>query len=362
MLGLALAGARAEAHQTSVKYVEVTVDGVNAAITVRVAPGDVTEPMKLPPDARPSAADAAADPAVAAYVRAWIAVTAAGAACPPSPGRALPDDDGRFVAVEWRVTCPEPIAELALDFTHLFSVDRTQLAIVQLHGSDTAVSVAAGDPPLVLHAGEAPTGSLLSWIRIGMDHIYGGRDHICFVLALLIAVVLERAPDRTWRVRTTWSALRATAKIVTAFTVAHSLTLIAAALGYVHAPSRVVESLIAVSIAYTAVENIVEPAVPWRHWLTFAFGLVHGLGFASVLAELLPPHGVVPPLLCFNVGVELGQLTIVLVALPLLLIAARTLGATRYRRIALPALSSVIFILGAIWIIERVAGVGILGM
>jgi hypothetical protein len=120
--------------------------------------------------------------------------------------------------------------------------------------------------------------------------------------------------------------------------------------------------MIALSIAYTAAENIVRPDVRWRFVLTFGFGLVHGLGFASTLAALLPPRDVVVPLLCFNVGVELGQLTIVLIALPIFYMLARELGAERYRRGVMPAISAVIFAAGAIWIVERVLGVTILGM
>ena len=137
-------------------------------------------------------------------------------------------------------------------------------------------------------------------------------------------------------------------------TIAHSLSLIAAALGWVHLPSRVVETLIALSIAYTAAENIVKPDVQWRFLLTFGFGLVHGLGFASTLSAMLPPRDVIVPLLSFNVGVEVGQLMIVLVALPVFFIAARELGADRYRRRVMPAISAVIFVAGAVWVFERI--------
>jgi hypothetical protein len=120
--------------------------------------------------------------------------------------------------------------------------------------------------------------------------------------------------------------------------------------------------MIALSIAYTAAENIVQPDVPWRFYLTFGFGLVHGLGFASTLSVLLPPSGVIVPLLCFNLGVELGQLTIVVVALPAFYVLAKVLGAGVYRRTLMPAISVGIFLLGMIWIVERVLQVRILGL
>jgi hypothetical protein len=102
--------------------------------------------------------------------------------------------------------------------------------------------------------------------------------------------------------------------------------------------------------------------VRWRFSLTFAFGLIHGLGFAGSLAELLPPRDVVVPLLCFNIGVELGQLTVVLVALPLFYGAARLLGGDRYRRVALPGLAGVIFLVGLTMFVERILDVSILPM
>ena len=126
-------------------------------------------------------------------------------------------------------------------------------------------------------------------------------------------------------------------------------------------PARVVESAIALSIAYTAVENIVRPDVPWCFVLTFAFGLVHGMGFARVLAVMLPPDDVIVPLLTFTVGVELGQLLIVSLTLPLWWLLCGALGADRYRRLAMPALSVVLATLGALWLAERLFDVTILG-
>lgn len=348
------------AHQTSIKYVDLVVDGAHAEVSIKVAPGDVTEPMHLPPDARPGVAAAAAAPGVGAYVAGWLAVslpTAAGELpCPPGPPAVRADDDG-FVVVAWQVACPRPIDLVTLDFARLFALDKRQDAMVRI-GDTTPDIVHAGDSPITLRAGDT---SLLRWIRYGMNHIYTGTDHVSFVLALLLVVMLMR-DGAAWRVKPIVSALRATAGVITAFTIAHSLTLISAALGWVSLPSRLVESLIAASIAYTAAEDIVRPDARWRFYLTFGFGLAHGLGFAATLAVDLPPHGVVPPLLCFNVGVELAQLTIVLVALPGFFLLAQVLGATRYRRIAMPVLASAILVFGLVWLVERAFQVRILGI
>jgi hypothetical protein len=357
---LAIAAApRAEAHQTSVKYVDVTVDGPRATVQLTVAPGDVTEPLGLPADARPKLADAVT-PAVAAYVQRWLALgPAEQPACPATPARATADADARFVVVSWQVACEVELAHLALDFRGFFAIDPRHEAIVSVHAPGAAGDasvVRAVEPILRVHAGEAI--GLAGWVGAGIEHIWDGRDHVSFVLALLLVVMLvrPRGPGEAWTTRGPLATLRRTATIITAFTVAHSLSLIAASLGWVSLPSRFVESMIAFSILYTAIENLVRPDVPYRFVLTFAFGLVHGLGFASVLQEMLPPDHVIAPLLGFNLGVEIGQLVIVAIALPLAWLCARELGAPRYRRRVLPALSIAIALIAAKWLIERVAG------
>jgi hypothetical protein len=351
------------AHQTSVKPVEIEVDGATARISLKAGNGDVAEALALPADAAPDPHQIAAGSArIAEHVAAWAAVAADGAPCPAAAARAASDPgDARFVDIHWEATCPHVIRTLTLDFGALFALDPTQSVMLRLTAPDAVpldTIIGAAQSPFTVTLGEA--GGLLSFVRHGIEHILYGYDHVAFVLALLLVVILARGP-RGWEPRHLGSALRATAAIVTSFTVAHSLTLIAASLGWLALPSRLVESLIAVSIVYTAIENIVRPDVRWRFALTFAFGLMHGLGFAGVLAELLPPDDVVVPLLAFNAGVELGQLSIVVVTLPLLALLCRAVSAQRYRRVVMPIASGAIAVLGALWLVERVLDVTILG-
>jgi len=346
-----LAAADARAHQTSVKYVDLVVhDETSLQVIVRFAPGDVTEPMGLPADGKPAIADAVGDARVPPYVQRWFAI----AGCELGTPTAL-QADSSFVAVDYSAKCKTP-RELALDFTAFFALDTRHEAIVRMSAPGAATIqtiVRASDPRITLRAGEAP--SLLAWVWTGMHHIYGGLDHVLFVIALLLVVMLYPGVKRgEWHTRAFGMTLRSTALVITAFTIAHSITLIAAALGVVALPSRIVEALIAVSIVYTAAEDVAKPDVRWRFALTFAFGLIHGLGFAATLSELLPPTDVVVPLLCFNLGVEIGQLTIVLAVLPVLWSAARNIGAARYRRYALPALATPIFLVGAAMVVQRV--------
>jgi HupE / UreJ protein len=182
------------------------------------------------------------------------------------------------------------------------------------------------------------------YLKLGVEHILLGIDHLLFVLALLIIT------------RGTWLLV----KTVTAFTVAHSITLALATLGYVHVPPAPVEAAIALSIVFVAVEIVhlrqgregLAASVPWL--VTFAFGLLHGLGFAGALSEAGLPEGHVPlALLFFNVGVEIGQLLFIAIALGLCAFVRRfhTAGA-RWANVAAPyAIGSI----AMFWVIERVA-------
>jgi hypothetical protein len=356
-IGLGIAApAPAHAHQTSIKYVDITADGSRASIRFTVAPSDVTAPLGLADDAAPSVATAAV-PAAAAHVARWLQLSLpGGAACAPLPARAAPDPDGKLIAVMWDAACPEPIERLRIDLSAFFAADASHIALITLHppGSRVDPHVArSGAPILDLYSGQAP--SLGSWIAYGAHHIFGGLDHVCFVLALLLVVVIARSgPERDrWQVRRPLDALRTTAAIVTAFTIAHSLTLAAASLGWIRLPGRLVESVIAASILYTAIEDVVRPDARHRFAMTFGFGLVHGLGFASVLEARLPPESVIAPLLGFNLGVELGQLAIVAIALPVFALAARAAGAGRYRQVGLTAAAVPLAIIATKWLIER---------
>ena len=181
------------------------------------------------------------------------------------------------------------------------------------------------------------------YFAAGVEHIFLGYDHVAF----LVAIVL-------WA-RRLWPVI----KIVTAFTVAHSITLSLAVLQIVVIPSAIVEPAIAASIVYVAIENFFSRNVDGRWRDTFAFGLIHGFGFASALQEFgLPRGAVVPALGAFNLGVEVGQVAIVSLVIPLLigldwLIAATRDAAPKRTAPLVYALSGIIAILGCYWILER---------
>jgi len=183
------------------------------------------------------------------------------------------------------------------------------------------------------------------YLEAGIEHILIGYDHIAF----LIAIVLWA--NRLWPV----------VKLVTAFTVGHSITLSLAALDIVRIPSSIIEPAIAASIVYVAAENFFSHDVQKRWRDTFGFGLVHGFGFASALQEFgIPKSALVPALASFNIGVEIGQIAIVAAVVPLLMAFDRVAGgpvrvsaAPGRPPVAVYALSAVIVGLGSYWFLAR---------
>jgi HupE/UreJ protein len=197
----------------------------------------------------------------------------------------------------------------------------------------------------------SPGSEFLAFCREGIWHIWIGFDHILFLLALLLPSVLEQQANEWKGAARFRDAFFNVFKIVTAFTVAHSVTLSLAALNLITLSSRWVESAIAASVLIAAVNNL-RPFFRGRAWLVaFGFGLVHGFGFAAVLTELgLPQDALALALVGFNVGVEAGQLAIVAAFLPL---AYRSRESWIYQKICLRVGSGLIVVVSCVWLLER---------
>jgi hydrogenase/urease accessory protein HupE len=202
--------------------------------------------------------------------------------------------------------------------------------------------LSAKSPPLRVSVEQftSPSGrspmAIGSFFWLGIEHIVTGYDHLFFLVSLLI--VCPRLGSAT--------------QIVTFFTIAHSLTMAAAAIGWLRVPSAVVEPVIAATIVYVALENLfTQRSIRWRCCITFVFGLVHGLGFASVLQDLGAAKGqILIPVLGFNLGVECGQLGLAAVAFPLWL---RWRQSPRYSPRVVPAVSITIASVGLLWLFQR---------
>ncbi|WP_129779615.1 HupE/UreJ family protein [Peristeroidobacter soli] len=238
-----------------------------------------------------------------------------------------------FVMSEFSAIAPRPIEALDVDYTLLFEQrpeHRASLKVIwEGSGSQRVETTAPGGATIFSRANVTRT-PFPALLKSGVWHIWIGYDHVLFLLVLLIPAVLRRTPNgREAATDFSGSFLRVIV-IVSAFTVAHSITLSCAALGWIVLPARLVESAIAASVFVAALVNLLpRTAGASGVWIAFGFGLLHGFGFANVLSEVgAEGEPILRTLLGFNLGVELGQLAIVAVFLPI----AYLLRGTRFYR------------------------------
>ncbi|MBV8757751.1 MAG: HupE/UreJ family protein [Deltaproteobacteria bacterium] len=279
-----------------------------------------------------------AAPRIATYVQQRLALAADGAPCPLELGRAQLADlsDGAYWALPVSAACTHAPHDLAVTYALLFDLDAQHRGLVHVDGQTVIVRDGA---PVHISLGEGT--SVTSFVREGVWHIWMGIDHILFLVCLILPAVWKRDSLR--------DAAKETFEIVTAFTLAHSITLVISAVGLFRLPSRYVETAIALSVVAAALNNVVR-AVDARWAVAFALGLLHGFGFSSVLIDLgLPSHELIGALLGFNAGVELGQAAIVITLLPLLYLMRRTLA---YQAL-LWAGSSTVALIATVWSYQR---------
>jgi HupE / UreJ protein len=262
--------------------------------------------------------------------------------------------DGAYAVLRLAGSCPHAGPTVAVDYSLQFDVDPQHRGLLNfVEGGESRSVVFSAERPRQIVGGETggPFAQFAAYVHEGVWHIWLGFDHILFLLSLLLPAVLVRR-DGKWQSAPDFrAAFWDVAKIVTAFTLAHSITLTLAALGIVSLPSRLVESAIALSVVLAALNNVF-PIVQRGRWIAaFTFGLLHGFGFAGALADLgLPPGSLALSLAGFNIGVELGQLAIVAVFLP----AAFALRSTwAYRRVVLAGGSAAIVAIAGVWLVER---------
>lgn len=293
---------------------------------------------------------------IAAYALSHLTVSNGSAACPTTVREQLIDDhtDGAYSVLRFNAVCADPPIALTVAYRLLFDVDPQHKGLLKLQNrgvTSTAIfSPDTATQKFTLAEPDRPQ-QFVEFLKTGVWHIWIGFDHILFLLSLLLPAVLIWV-EKHWRPAPSFkSAFIDVFKIVTAFTVAHSITLTLATLQVIALPSRWVESAIAVSVFFAALNNIF-PMIPTRRWIAaFGFGLIHGFGFASVLADLgLPQNALLLALVGFNVGVELGQLAIVAVFLPL---AFALRESWFYRKLVLIGGSALITLIAAVWFAER---------
>ena len=318
------------AHQSSVVYSEIRASGRDVEVTLQLSNNDLYQALELDKD-RPATLDEARNGAtkLGAYLLGHLLVKNHGYDCAgeAEDHNILEKESGFFFVQSLRFHCLRSLEEAEITYNLFFDIDpRHQgLCRVNAFGSDSEQVFREQSRTLKLGRPLGILDNVRDYLNLGIEHIFTGYDHLAFLFGLLfiaapIGARKQGAGEKRAGMR---SGLGYVIRIVTAFTIAHSVTLCSSALGLVELPSRFVESFIAVSIGYVALENILQPQPRHRFLLTFCFGLVHGFGFASVLKEMgLPKAGLLWSLLSFNLGVEFGQLAVVTLGFPVLYLLA----------------------------------------
>ncbi|HEX2659282.1 MAG TPA: HupE/UreJ family protein [Polyangia bacterium] len=369
MLATCLAATPARAHKPSDSY--LLLDGAAVALrtgTWDIALRDLDDVLRLDTDGDGAiTVDEvnARSAAIGAYALAHLTLATGTSACAITTVKVeiVEHSDGAYARLPLRIACPAASANEAptLDYRLLFDVDPQHRAIVRVANGgnhDTPIVLTARDHVRSLPFTVAASPGFASFVAQGARHIAAGLDHLLFLLALLLPAVLRRDAGVWQPASSIRSVLADVGKIVTAFTLAHSLTLTLAVLGWARMPARLTEPAIAASVVIAALNNL-RPLFGRDRWVVaFALGLLHGFGFSSALSDAgLGGAALAPTLLGFNLGVELGQLALVALFVPLAFLARAT---AFYRRFTLPAGSTAIVALAAIWFIERTADLRLL--
>jgi len=295
---------------------------------------------------------------ISTFAFSHLTLGVADAKCTIAPGafRIAAHSDGSYASIDFVATCAAQTTAIDVDYELFFDVDPQHDGIVRLDdgaATRTAIFTTKQRKQHFDRAERDRSKELGSAVKLGIFHIFSGIDHLLFLIALLIpAVLIRKPPTREWQpVDRFRPALMDVLKIVTAFTLAHSITLTLSALEVLRLPSRFVESGIAASVILAAANNVIPVLEDDRWTAAFALGLLHGFGFSATLMDLgLPRENLVLTLFGFNLGVEIGQMCVVGAFLPLAYFARRTLF---YRRGMLVGGSIVIALVASVWLVER---------
>jgi len=355
-----LFAAAAHAHKPSDSYLALGVDGASLRGQWDIALRDLEFAIGLDADGNGEITWGelkAKRRDIEAYAYSRLNVLADGKSCALNAADLLVDEhsDGTYAVLRFDADCGARVpAAVEIGYSLFFDLDPTHRGLLRFDRGGTAQTgvLSPERPRLAFAAGDiSRLAQFFDYLREGVWHIWVGFDHILFLLSLLLPSVLM-LKGKTWnpaeRFRDTfWDVFR----VVTSFTVAHSITLSLAALSVISLPSRLVESTIAFSVLVAALNNL-KPLVAERRWaVAFGFGLIHGFGFASVLTDLgLPQGALLLALVGFNVGVEAGQLAIVTVFLPFAYALRR---GWFYRRVVFAGGSAAIALVAAVWLAER---------
>jgi len=348
----------AQAHKASDSFLRIGLD--QSAIEVRwdIALRDLDFAIGLDSDASGAITWGEvrrAEAAISAHALSRLAIRGDAVDCPllAVPGLQIAEhSDGRYAVLSLSGRCTTAPAQIEIDYRLLFDIDAQHRGLLNLrHGGDIQTAVFAPDRQRQTFTSGSPARVFQTYFSEGIWHVWKGADHMLFLAGLFLPAVLRRKKGGWEPAVSLPAALRETVALITAFTLAHALTLALAASGVFSPPSRLIESLVAASVLFAGLNNLL-PMVQRRLWLLAGFfGLIHGAAIAGALLELgLPVQGRVTALLAFNVGVELAQLALVAVVVPLCFAGRNSAG---FRNAVLVPASLIVAIAGLAWLLQR---------
>ena len=339
------------AHKPSDAHLRLEASGETITGRLDIAVRDLDGALGLDGDGNGEitwAELSANEPRIADYVAHRLAIAADGTACTERLGAAALTElsDGAYWALPVSARCTHEPRTIEISYALLFDIDSMHRGLAHVAGQTVILRDAR---PVRVALDDATSFS--SFVKEGVWHIWMGTDHILFLLCLILPAVFQRRTQRWSAAESLRDVCREVFEIVTAFTLAHSITLVISAIGLVTLPSRFVETAIALSVVAAALNNLLR-TIDARWAVAFALGLLHGFGFSSVLIDLgLPSRELIGALLGFNLGVELGQAAIVVALLPVLFWIRRTMA---YQAL-LWAGSGAVAIIATLWSFQRFA-------
>ncbi len=361
----------ARAHSASSSYLHVDVDGRSLFVQWSIALRDLDYAIGLDTDGDGAITWGEVrqhEAAIDAYALARLGLSANGARCIVGPVTNLADQlsDGAYAVLRFRATCDAQPTQVSVHYALLFDLDPLHRGLLSLSvgGVPHAYALSPVRQDVTFDVAPGYGETVGSFFATGVNHLLTGIDHMLFVTMLLVPAMFRRRADeygpgaRLLPVTDFRAMFIESLKVLSAFTLAHGTTLTLSVLHIVSVPERVSEAGIALTILVTALDNILH-FIPGRRWpLAFAFGLVHGLGFATALGPMsLPPLALGVALVSFNLGLEAAQVSIAAVVLPIGFLLRHTVV---YPRRILPGISGVVAVVALAWFTDRAAGLSIM--
>jgi hydrogenase/urease accessory protein HupE len=362
---------RAEAHSASSSYLHVGVDGRALDVQWSIALRDLDYAIGLDSDGNGAISWGelrGRRDAVVAYALARLALRADGTSCAPGPVTMLADrlSDGGYAVLRFAADCDHVPTSVSVHYGLMFDLDPMHRGLLNLAvaGVPHAAALSPDQPEARFDVTPGYGETVRSFFLTGVHHLLTGVDHMLFVTMLLVPAMFHRrthshGPRAAMQPVTHFRGMfLESIKVLSAFTLAHGTTLTLSVLHIVSIPERLSEAGIALTILITALDNIFH-VIPGKRWpLAFAFGLVHGLGFATALGPLsLPPVALGVALISFNLGLEAAQVTIAAVVLPIGFALRNTF---LYPRRIMPGISAAVAFVALAWFTDRAMDLGMM--